>query len=76
MHFVCWAFAAGSLLVSYGAKKIFDDQKVYEKIFSLKINENNEEHEGNGIFNFTQKIKNKMTRQETKNEGNLGELEF
>ena len=25
MHFVCWSFAAGSLLVSYGAKKIFDD---------------------------------------------------
>ena len=24
MHFVCWSFAAGSLLVSYGAKKIFD----------------------------------------------------
>ncbi len=43
MHFVCWAFAAGSLLASYGAKKIFDKEKVFYQLFDMNFNESGDE---------------------------------
>jgi hypothetical protein len=43
MHFVCWAFAAGSLLASYGAKKIFDKEKVFYQLFNINFNESGDE---------------------------------
>jgi len=42
-HFVCWAFAAGSLLASYGAKKIFDKEKVFYELFDMDFNESGDE---------------------------------
>ncbi len=43
MHFVCWAFAAGSLLASYGAKKIFDDQNKFYQMFQFNFTESSAE---------------------------------
>lgn len=65
MHFVCWAFAAGSLLASYGAKKIFDDQNRFYKLFQLNFNESSEEGSQNAILAITYGLKDRLIRQET-----------
>lgn len=65
MHFVCWAFAAGSLLVSYGAKKIFDDQNRFYKLFQLNFNESSEDGVQNVILAKAFGFKNRLIRQET-----------
>lgn len=65
MHFVCWAFAAGSLLASYGAKKIFDKEKVYEQLFKMNFNESGDEGEQNVILSMASGLKNRFVRQET-----------
>jgi hypothetical protein len=65
MHFVCWAFAAGSLLASYGAKKIFDKEKVYEQLFKMNFNESGDEGEQNVILSMTSRFKSTLIRQET-----------
>lgn len=65
MHFVCWAFAAGSLLASYGAKKIFDKEKVFYQLFEMNFNESGEEGEQNVILAKAFGFKDRLIRQET-----------
>ena len=65
MHFVCWAFAAGSLLASYGAKKIFDKEKTFYHLFNINFNESGDEGSQNAIIAGAFRFKDRLIRKET-----------
>jgi hypothetical protein len=59
MHFTCWIFGAGSIIINLISKKVFDNEDRYLPYFKLNINEEIVEGDkNNGILKYSNKLQN------------------